>query len=141
MNKVLFGLFLVIFVVDLAFRVIPSIDENKEIDFTPEAIAEFNMTSPEKPDFNKHLFGEINESPQKTEVIKKIEKKDPELQLLAVYSTPEPYAFVNVKNRNWPAQKIKKGELFAGFTLVEIKSNSAVFQKAEKLQEFKVFNR
>ncbi|TMO83635.1 hypothetical protein [Pseudoalteromonas spongiae] len=140
MNKLLFGLFLVIFVVDLAFRVIPSIDKNKEIDFTPEAIAEFNMTSPEKPNFNKHLFGKVKESevPKKAE---KVVEREPELQLLAIYSTPETYAFVRASNRNWPSKKVKVGELFAGYRFVEVTQFGAIFEKAGTSQEFKVFKR
>lgn len=141
MNKIIFSFFLVLFLLDLFLRVLPTVDKHKGIDFEVVSFEPFKMIEPEKPKFNKHLFGEIKELEVSLKEPKKVVEVEPKLQLLAIYSTPEPYAFVRASNRNWPSKKLKIGELFAGYKFVEITQFGAVFEKAGKSQEFKVFKR
>lgn len=141
MNRLIFSFFFLLFLSDLFLRVLPTVDEDKSVDFEVVSTEQFKMIEPEKPKFNKHLFGEIKEQEVSSKKIKKVVKVEPKLQLLAIYSTPEPYAFVRASNRNWPSKKLKIGELFAGYKFVEITQFGAVFEKAGKSQEFKVFKR
>ncbi|WP_152960721.1 hypothetical protein [Pseudoalteromonas sp. P1-9] len=136
------ALFVIVVVAsDLYYRVLPSDTDTKDVVFTDEALEELTLKAPEKPGFNKHLFGQIKETDKPEGQAKKVVPKEPKLQLLAIYSTPEPYAFVNASNRKWPAKKLKAGEVFAGYKLVKVTKSGAVFEKAGKSQELKVFKR
>ncbi|WP_394228277.1 hypothetical protein [Pseudoalteromonas spongiae] len=141
MNRVLALFFLVVIASDLYYRVLPADSDTKSVVFTDEALEELSLEAPKKPDFNRHLFGQLKEPDKPKEQAKKVVPKEPKLQLLAIYSTPEPYAFVKASNRKWPAKKLKAGEVFAGYKLVKVTKSGAVFEKAGKSQELKVFKR
>ncbi|MFY8352767.1 hypothetical protein AAEU29_19645 [Pseudoalteromonas sp. SSM20] len=140
MNKLIAVLFLMIFLFDVWFRIYPSDLADKRIDFYKENDPFVHLVPPSKPTFNKNLFGEVakeKESLPKDVVAKK--PKEPELELLAVFSTPSSYAFVSLKDSNQPAKKMHIGESYKGFQLKEINGTKALFVRANKQIELKVF--
>lgn len=134
--------FMSLFISDFFFRIYPSPKGEKELQINLENMQATAFNHPKKPSFNKDLFGEVNKVEKKVKKGTK-EKKDVEkkLKLLALYSTPEPFAYVNVEGGAGKPIKLRQNETYQGFELVELKSNSAIFKKAGKNVELRVFKR
>lgn len=142
MNKLIAALFSVIFLCDVLFRISPSHLADKRIDFYSKVEPFVYLVPPSKPTFNKDLFGEVTiekENSPKDLVVKKPKEPEPELELLAVFSASSSYAFVSLKGSNQPAKKMHIGESYQGFHLKEINGTKALFVRANKQIELKVF--
>ncbi|MEO2268637.1 hypothetical protein V1358_15105 [Pseudoalteromonas sp. YIC-656] len=142
-KKAIFLCFIAVCLMDFFNRVSVSSHDAKSIDAQSQSVSAVVLNAPDKPEFNPELFGQLTNVAKVNEQSKdkpKPKQKPIQATVLAIYTTPTPFAYISfVNSKDTQAKRMKVGDEVNGFKLTSIEKEEVVFEVNGSTTRIKMF--